>query len=226
MRETARELRTQVVAIAADMLEASIDDIEIIDGNIHVAGVPSKGITYSEVAAKVSAETGTSSGPVFNEQMQYEGVGNGGWSVATHVAWVDIDLETGQVEIPRYLVVEDCGPIINPGVVDGQVRGGVAQGVGAVFYEKHFYDDDAQLMSGTYMDYLIPTSMEIPDVEIEHMETLTDGQNDARGVGEGGMIGAPAALNNAVADALGTDVLEQHLPPFRLLELAGVIDAD
>ncbi len=226
MRETARELRTQVVAIAADMLEASIDDIEIVDGNIHVAGVPSKGLTYREVAAKVSAETGTTSGPVFSEQMQYEGVGNGGWSVATHVAWVDIDLETGQVEIPRYLVVEDCGPIINPGVVDGQVRGGVAQGVGAVFYEKHFYDDNAQLMSGTYMDYLIPTAMEIPDVEIEHMETLTDGQNDARGVGEGGMIGAPAALNNAVADALGTDILEQHLPPFRLLELAGVIDAD
>lgn len=224
MRVTARELRTQVVALAADMLEASIDDIEITNGNIHVAGVPARGLTYAEVAAKMSADTGIASGPVFAEQMQYEGVGNGGWSVATHVAWVDIDLDTGQVEIPRYLVVEDCGPIINPGVVDGQVRGGVAQGIGAVFYEKHHYDADAQLMTGTYMDYLIPTATEIPNIEIEHMETLTEGENDARGVGEGGMIGAPAALNNAVADALGIDVLEQHLPPFRILELAGIIE--
>ena len=225
MRMTARELRAQVVALAADMLEASTDDIEITNGNIHVAGVPARGLTYADVAAKMSADTGIASGPVFAEQMQYEGVGNGGWSVATHVAWVDIDLDTGQVEIPRYLVVEDCGPIINPAVVDGQVRGGVAQGIGAVFYEQHHYDADAQLMTGTYMDYLIPAATEIPNVEIEHMETLTDGENDARGVGEGGMIGAPAALNNAVADALGVDVLEQHLPPFRILELAGVIEA-
>ncbi len=225
MRMTARELRNQVTEIAADMLEASAADIEIIDGNIHVAGVPSKGVTYAQVAAKVAADSGVQSGPVFSESLEYEGVGNGGWSVATHVAWVDIDLETGQVEIPRYLVVEDCGPIINPGVVDGQVRGGVAQGIGAVFYERLHYDENANLMAGTYMDYLIPTAMEIPNIEIEHMETLTKGENDARGVGEGGMIGAPAALTNAVSDALGVQVTEQYLPPFRILELAGVIDA-
>jgi len=226
MRMTAREVRNQVVDVASDMLEASKADIEITAGNIHVAGVPSRGITYQDVASKVAADKGVADGPVFMEELKYEGVGNGGWSVATHVAVVDIDLETGMVEIPRYLVVEDCGPIINPGVVDGQVRGGVAQGVGAVFYERHHYDENANLMSGTYMDYLIPTAMEIPQVEIEHMETLTDGENDARGVGEGGMIGAPAALTNAVADALGVEVLEQYLPPFRLLELAGVIEPD
>jgi len=225
MRMTARELRDQVAAIAADMLEARKEDIEITAGNIHVAGVPARGITYKDVAAKVAADTGVSSGPVFREEMKYEGVGNGGWSVATHVAVVDIDLETGQVEIPRYLVVEDCGPIINPGIVDGQVRGGVAQGIGAVFYERHHYDENANLLSGTYMDYLIPTAMEIPHIEIDHMETLTNGENDARGVGEGGMIGAPAALTNAVADALGVEIAEQYLPPYRLLELAGVIES-
>jgi carbon-monoxide dehydrogenase large subunit len=226
MRMTARELRDQVAAVAADMLEASKDDIEIIAGNIHVAGVPSKGITYKDVAAKVAAEQGVTdqTATVFSENMEYEGVGNGGWSVATHVAVVDIDLETGMVEIPRYLVVEDCGPIINPGIVDGQVRGGVAQGIGAVFYEKLAYDENANLQSTTYMDYLIPTAMEIPSIEIEHMETLTAGENDARGVGEGGMIGAPAALTNAVSDALGVQVTEQYLPPYRLLELAGVIE--
>jgi len=224
MRMTARDLREQVVDAAADMLEASKSDIEIVDGNIHVAGVPSRGLTYADVAGKVATDKGISDGPVFEKSMQYDGVGNGGWSVATHVAWVDIDLETGEIEIPRYLVVEDCGPIINPAVVDGQVRGGVAQGIGAVFYERLFYNEEANLMSSTYMDYLIPTAMEIPTIEIEHMETLTEGENDARGVGEGGMIGAPAALTNAVSDALGVQVVEQYLPPYRLLELAGVID--
>ena len=226
MRMTARSLREQVVEVAAEMLEAAVADIEVIAGNIHVAGVPAKGVTYKEVAAKISADSGVSDGPVLAEALKYEGVGNGGWSVATHVAWVDIDLETGLVEIPKYLVVEDCGPIINPAVVDGQVRGGVAQGIGAVFYERHFYDEDAQLLSGTYMDYLIPTAMEIPEVDIDHLETLTSGENDARGVGEGGMIGAPPALNNAVADALGVEVLEQHLPPYRILELAGIIEPE
>ncbi len=225
MRMTARELRNQVVKVAADMLEAAKEDIEIVNGNIHVVGVPTRGTTYADVAAKVASDQAVSTGPVFKEEMKYEGVGNGGWSVATHIAWVDIDLETGQVEIPRYLVVEDCGPIINPGIVDGQVRGGVAQGIGAVFYERHHYDDNANLLSTTYMDYLIPTAMEIPKIEIEHMETLTKGENDARGVGEGGMIGAPAALTNAVSDALGVDVLEQHLPPYRLRELAGIISS-
>ena len=132
----------------------------------------------------------------------------------------------GAFRYARYLVVEDCGPIINPAIVDGQVRGGVAQGIGAVFYENAFYDDDANLLTTTYMDYLIPTAMEIPEIEIEHLETLTKGENDFRGVGEGGMIGAPAALTNAVSDALGVQVTEQYLPPARILELAGVIEPD
>lgn len=225
LRETSSALRERVVAVAADMLEAAPADIEIISGNIHVAGVPAKGISYGEVAAKISADERITDGPVIAEELRYEGVGNGGWSVATHLAWVEVDLETGMVEIPRYIVVEDCGPIINPGVVDGQARGGVAQGIGAVFYERHFYDEHAQLMTTTYMDYLIPTAMEIPNVEVVHLETLTDGVNDARGVGEGGMIGAPAALTNAVSDALGVQVTEQYLPPFRLLEIAGIIDS-
>ena len=225
MRMTARELREQVVKLAADMLEASEDDIEIVDGNIHVAGVPSRGVTYADVAARAASAQGVTEGPVFREAMKYEGVGNGGWSTATHVAWVDVDLATGIVDIPRYLVVEDCGPIINPAIVDGQVRGGVAQGIGAVFYERVAYDEAANLQSTPYMDYLIPPALELPPIEIAHMETLTPGENDARGVGEGGMIGAPAALTNAVSDALGVQVSKQYLPPHRLLELAGVIES-
>ena len=123
--------------------------------------------------------------------------------MATHACIVDVDLETGLVTFPRYLVVEDCGPVINPAIVDGQVRGGVAQGIGAVLYEKAAYDDDANMQAATYMDYLLPTAMEIPDIEVHHLETISPGgENDFRGVGEGGMIGAPAAITNAIEDAL------------------------
>ena len=226
MRATAREIREQVDELAAEMLEAAVEDITIVDGNIHVSGTPAQGISYADIATEAAKRASVTAGPVFDVDLKYEGVGNGGWSCATHVAIVDIDLDTGQVTIPRYLVVEDCGPIINPAVVDGQIRGGVAQGIGAVFYEKAFYDDDANLLSATYMDYLIPTAMEIPKIEIEHLETLTEGENDFRGVGEGGMIGAPATLTNAVSDALGVQVTTQYLPPSTILELAGIIEPD
>ena len=123
-------------------------------------------------------------------------------------------------------MVEDCGEIINPAIVEGQIRGGIAQGVGAVLYEKTTYDDQAQPQSGTFMDYLIPTAMEIPEIEIHHVETPSDIPFNYRGVGEGGMIGSPAAITNAIEDALadlGVRITEQHLPPTKILELAGVI---
>jgi carbon-monoxide dehydrogenase large subunit len=155
--------------------------------------------------------------------------GEGGWAQSTHLCWVEVDLDTGFVKIPRYAVVEDCGEIINPAIVDGQVRGGVAQGVGAVLYEKSSYDESGQMTSGTFMDYLIPTVSEIPEIEIHHVETPSDIQFNYRGVGEGGMIGSPAAITNAIEDALGhlgTQIREQHLPPSRILELAGVTQPD
>jgi len=224
---SSREVRRMLIEEAARMLEASVDDIEIIDGNIHVAGVPSRGLTFAEVA-RAAAATDPST-PPFDATVTYNGKGDGGWSCATHVCFVDIDLDTGKVAIPRYVVVEDCGPIINPAIVDGQVRGGVAQGIGAVLYESSVYDESANLQATTYMDYLIPTAMEIPDIEIHHIETLSPGENDFRGVGEGGMIGAPAAITNAIEDALaglGARVTSQFLPPTTILELAGVIKPD
>jgi hypothetical protein len=122
--------------------------------------------------------------------------------------------------------VEDCGELINPAIVDGQIRGGVAQGVGAVLYEKAAYNEEAVFQAGTFMDFLIPTAMEIPDIEIVHVETPSEVFANYRGVGEGGMIAAPPALTNAIEDALahlGVRITEQHLPPTRILELAGVI---
>jgi carbon-monoxide dehydrogenase large subunit len=231
VRSTSREVRKQIVEKAATMLEANVDDIEIVEGNVHVAGVPARGLTFAEVAQQAAADgaRGATHGAPFEVAGTYNGSGDGGWSVATHVCIVDVDIATGKVTFPRYLVVEDCGPIINPAIVDGQVRGGVAQGIGAVLYEKTMYDDDANLVSATYMDYLLPTAMEIPEIEVHHLETLSAGENDFRGVGEGGMIGAPAAITNAIEDALrpfNARVTTQHLPPTKILELAGVIPVE
>jgi carbon-monoxide dehydrogenase large subunit len=210
-----RGLRDRIVEVAADLLEASPSDIAIEDGRISVAGTPSIALTLAQVAERGSISvTDTFDG------------GPGGWSCATHVCFVEVDLEIGQVTIPRYIVVEDCGEVINPAVVEGQIRGGIAQGIGAVLYEKAAYDDDGQFRAGTFVDYLIPTAMEIPDVEIHHLDTPSDVFANHRGVGEGGMIAAPAALTNAIEDALsdlGVRITEQHLPPARILELAGVI---
>jgi aerobic carbon-monoxide dehydrogenase large subunit len=222
----ARDLREQVIRIAADLIEADPEDIRIEDGNIHVAGTPARGISYRDVAAEaVRLNLTAAPGEAIRVSGVYDGV-EGGWAQATHVCWVEVDLDTGLVTIPRYLVVEDCGELINPAIVDGQIRGGVAQGIGAVLYEKAAYNEEAVFQAGTFMDFLIPTAMEIPDIEIIHLETPSDVFANYRGVGEGGMIAAPAALTNAIEDALahlGVRITEQHLPPTRILELAGVV---
>ncbi|MDQ1487483.1 MAG: aerobic carbon-monoxide dehydrogenase large subunit, partial [Actinomycetota bacterium] len=230
---SARAMREQIVLVAASLLEADPSDIEIDGTEARVRGVPSSVCTLREIAAeaiRLSVGKQLDTPPVGTEAIRVTGSfdgGEGGWAQATHVCWVEIDLDTGMVTIPRYLVVEDCGEIINPAIVDGQIRGGVAQGVGAVLYERSVYDDEGQMVSGTFMDYLIPTVSEIPEIEIEHLRTPSDIPFNYRGVGEGGMIGAPAAITNAIEDALtdrGARIREQHLPPSRILELAGVIE--
>jgi carbon-monoxide dehydrogenase large subunit len=222
----AKNLHDEMVQIAADLLEAVVEDIVIEDGNVHVSGVPARGITFSDVAGEAIRQgRPAEKGEAIRMVAEYDG-GEGGWAQATHACWVDVDLDTGLVSIPRYLVVEDCGELINPAIVEGQVRGGVAQGVGAVLYERAAYNEEAMFQAGTFMDFLIPTAMEIPDIEIVHLETPSDVFANYRGVGEGGMIAAPAAITNAIEDALahlGVRVTEQHLPPTRILELAGVI---
>ena len=144
-----------------------------------------------------------------------------------HSCFVEVDVETGLVKILRYVVVEDCGDVINPAIVDGQIRGGIAQGIAGVLYEHAAYDDDGNFRAATFMDYLLPTATEIPAIEIHHVDqTVVTQEVNSRGVGEGGAIGAPAALTNAIEDALlpfGAKITEQYLPPSRILELAGVI---
>jgi carbon-monoxide dehydrogenase large subunit len=225
-----RSLRERIVDLAADVLEAAPSDIVIEEGRIHVAGTPAVALSLADMADAARRAGGAARGTAKAHEAirvteTFDG-GEGGWSGATHVCFVEVSLETGEVKILRYVVVEDCGELINPAVVDGQIRGGVAQGIGGVLYEKATYDDEGQFQAGTFMDYLIPTAMEIPEIEIHHVETPSDVFANYRGVGEGGAIGAPAALCNAIEDALadlGVRITEQHLPPARILELAGVI---
>ena len=140
---------------------------------------------------------------------------------STHLAVVEVDVETGHVSLVRYVVVEDCGTIINPLVVDGQIQGGVAQGIGMALYEQAVYDDTGQLLTGTLMDYLVPTAADVPAVKIGHIESPSPHTpHGIKGMGEGGAIAPPAAIANAVADALAPfDVRVTALPitPERVL---------
>ncbi len=223
----ARELRGRIADLAADLLEAAPGDIAVEAGRVHVRGTPAVHLTLADLAAEALRRRNGSG--VDGEAIRVTGAwngGEGGWAQATHVCWVEVDLETGVVSIPRYLVVEDCGEVINPAVVAGQIRGGVAQGIGAVLYEKSTYDENGQFQAGTFMDYLLPTAMEIPEVEIEHLATPSDIPFNYRGVGEGGLIGTPPAVVSAIENALsefGVQITEQHLPPARILELTGAI---
>jgi aerobic carbon-monoxide dehydrogenase large subunit len=228
---TARMLRAKVLDVAGQLLEANPEDLTMANGAVQVRGVPVSATTLAEVMA-AAREPGRIKGDLdttFRVENTYDG-GEGGWAGGTHCAIVEVDLETGHVHFERYLVIEDCGELINPAIVDGQIRGGVAQGIGAVLFERSAYGEDAQYLSSTFMEYLLPTSLEVPYIEIVHLKTVPlDPDVNFRGVGEGGMIVSPATLCNAIEDALspfGVRIYEQHLPPGRILELAGVIDPE
>jgi carbon-monoxide dehydrogenase large subunit len=226
---TARDLKQKVLDVASHLLEASAADLEIVDGQVGVKGVPVSARPLAEIVAASRSGEGVPADvdATLEITRNYDG-GQGGWSGGTHCAIVEVDTETGLVEIERYIVVEDCGKLINPAVVNGQIRGGVAQGIGAVLLERSAYDENAQFLAGTFMDYLLPTATEVPRIEIHHLETVPlDPDVNFRGVGEGGMIVSPATIVNAIEDALapfGVQITEQHLPPLRILELIGALE--
>jgi carbon-monoxide dehydrogenase large subunit len=226
-----RKVKEKVLAIAAAQLEIATEDLEITDAMVTPKGAPAMALPLAQIAMQAvmmpdSLPPGTDARLEAEERFRGEKISGSGWSGGTHACIVEVDVETGRVQILRYLVVEDCGRVINPAVVEGQVRGGVAQGIGEVLYERAAYDEDGNFLASTFMDYLLPTSAEIPFIEVHHLETDPDGEFGFRGVGEGGAIAAPATLGNAIADALapfGAKILGQHLPPATVLEHAGVV---
>jgi carbon-monoxide dehydrogenase large subunit len=217
----ARQLKAKVLDFAALLMEVSARDLDIVDGRVVVRGDPDSAVAVGEVARQAaSGDFGADAG--LEVEATFDG-GESGWSGGSHCAIVEVDVETGLVKVERYVAAEDCGALINPAVVDGQIRGGVAQGIGAVLLERSAYDADGNFQSATFMDYLLPTACEIPRIEISHLETVPlDADVNFRGVGEGGMIVAPPTVVNAIEDALapfGVRIYEQHLPPARILEL-------
>ncbi|HLN15553.1 MAG TPA: xanthine dehydrogenase family protein molybdopterin-binding subunit [Acidimicrobiales bacterium] len=221
--ETSLAVREKVLAIAGHMLEASPDDLDIAAGVISVAGDPTSSVTLRHVAQTAyhnpaGLPPGMEAGLDISQRYAAPPFA---FSNACHVVTVAVDPDLGTVEILRYVVSEDCGVMINPNIVEGQVAGGVVQGVGGVLYEEFVYDDDGNPLTTTFLDYLLPTACEAPDVEYGHIETPALTPGGFKGVGEGGAIGAPPAIVNAVIDALrplGVELLNQPLTPPRVLE--------
>jgi carbon-monoxide dehydrogenase large subunit len=224
-RGATRVVRDQVLRIASKLLEADVADLETVDSAVQVRGVPARAIPIADIArmawfAPSSLPDGMQQGLMAT--FDFKVPTDGGWTSATHACVVEVHPDTGAIDIERYLVVEDCGQMINPEVVEGQIRGGVAQGLAGVLYERLVYGDDGQLVTSSFADYLVPAASDLPDVEVHHLHREPMHETDYRGVGEGGMIGAPAALTNAVADALaqiGVALTEQYLSPERVRQL-------
>jgi carbon-monoxide dehydrogenase large subunit len=211
----AERLAHHLRAAAASLLEASPTDIELADGAARVRGDSRAAVTIAELARIAHFQTHRLPEQVrygLEARASYDPPGT--FSNACHAALVAIDPDTGGIRLHRYLVVEDCGVVINPLIVDGQVRGGVTQGVAAALLERISFDAEGQPTSTTLMDYLAPTAAEMCPVDIVHLQTPSRfSETGAKGMGEGGMIGAPATVLNAVNDALsGTRASFDHIP--------------
>jgi carbon-monoxide dehydrogenase large subunit len=227
-RRAAAALATRVRRLAAHLLEAAPEDIELRDGRAVVRGSGDRGVDLRDVGRLAYLETHRlpeDQAPGLEETSTFDPPGT--FSNACHGAVVEVDPETGAVRIERYLVVEDCGVMVNPMIVEGQVRGGVAQGIAAALYEELAYSEDGQLLNASLMDYLVPTAAEIPEIQILHLETPSAfSETGAKGLGEGGTMGAPACIACAVTDAvvhLGIEVDRIPITPERLL--GGLRDA-
>ncbi len=225
VHETATILRDRIRAIAAHRLEAAVDDIELGESRATVRGSPAVGISLAEIAALAYFDPSALPAHVaagLEASARYRATSGSIWVNATHVCTCEVDIATGRVELLRYIVSEDCGPMINPNVVEGQIAGGVVQGIGGALYEHLAYDDAGTPLATTFLDYLVPSAAEVPAVEHGHIETPSPGPGGYKGVGEGGAIGAPPAVVNAVADALapfGVTVTRLPITPSRIVAL-------
>jgi carbon-monoxide dehydrogenase large subunit len=224
--EAALLVRAKALRLAAELLGESEDNIELAGGRARVIGTPEKGISLGELAKlanpmRGAVKPGTEPGL---EATAYFGPYRGATASGCHACILEVDPETLQVEVQKYVVVHDCGAVLNPLLVDGQVHGGVAQGLGNAFYEQLVYDDNGQLLNASFMDFLLPTSLDVPRIEVGHEETVSPlNKLGTKGAGEAGAIPVGALFAQAVEDALaipGFEILEIPLKPSRLWELS------
>jgi len=205
-------------AIAAHNLEAAPEDIELVDGRFSVKGSPDKGLTIAEIAgaAYVTMDMPEGMEPGLEASTFYDPE-NFVFPFGAHACITEVDVETGRVDIVRYVAVDDCGPAINPKLIEGQIHGGITHGVGQALYERIHYDDDGQLVTGTFVDYALPSAADVPSYETDRTETPSPVNSlGVKGVGEAGTIAATPAILNSVIDALrplGVDFLNMPLSP-------------
>lgn len=205
VRVATRAVREKALLAAAELLEVAEADLTVEDGRVIVAGAPDHGVALRDLADLEGVPL---------QATEYYEPPTVTWANGVHAVTVEVDTETGEIKILRYVVVHDCGTVINPTVVNGQIQGGVAQGLGGALYEEIVYDDDAQLMNATLADYLVPTAAEVPEVVLDHIETPSPlNPLGIKGVGEGGAVPVAAAVANAIEDALaGTGVVVRRTP--------------
>jgi carbon-monoxide dehydrogenase large subunit len=220
--KTADKIADKAKQVVAHHLEAAPEDIEVNDGKFSVKGSPEKGMTLAEIAGVVYInEVPDGMEPGLEETTFYDPE-NFVFPFGAHACVVDVDAETGKVKVVRYVAVDDCGNPINPLLIDGQVHGGIVHGLGQALYERVYYDEDGQLVTGTFVDYALPTAAELPSFETDHTVTPSPVNSlGVKGIGEAGTIAASAAVTCAVIDALrpiGVNYMNMPLSPMRVWE--------
>ncbi|MGH8926948.1 MAG: xanthine dehydrogenase family protein molybdopterin-binding subunit, partial [Acidimicrobiia bacterium] len=217
----AGKVREKAAQIAAHMLEASADDIEFVNGGAHVAGSPDKSVSWEDISLRayqphqlpVGMEGGLEAHSIFSPA-------NATWPFGAHTALVEVDADTGDVKLLRYLTMDDCGNVINPMIVDGQLHGGLVQGIGQAMFEDAIYDSDGNLLTSSLLDYPLPTAGDVPSFELHRTVTPSNvNPLGVKGVGEAGTIGSAQTVVNAVVDALydmGVRHIDMPLRPRRV----------
>ena len=216
-----QRLKDKMKLIASHVLEASPSDVVLEDGNFSVAGSPQKAVSFNDIAAAANLSNTLAPGiePGLETTVFFEPDACV-FPFGTHVCTVEIDKETGEAKLTRFVAVDDCGRQLNPMIVQGQIYGGIAQGVGQALWEGVSYNEDGQLLTSTLMDYAMPIASEFPQFELDHTVTTTPvNPLGVKGVGEAGTIGSTPAVAAAVADALGVAHVDMPFKPEKLWQI-------
>jgi len=214
VQRAAADARERMLRIAAEELETGPEDLEIVDGHVQVVGAPNRSVSITDVAQK-SLSWGSRYEPI-------EAHGGAAQtslapSSAAHLSHVRVDRETGVVTVLRHVIAQDVGRALNPALVEGQMRGGTAQGLGWALYEELVHDDDGRLMTSSFLDYAVPQAEFLPEIEALVVEVpAPDGPFGAKGIGEAPVVAVPAAVANAIARATGVRLRELPMTPPRV----------